>query len=85
MAGLEAALDIWDDVDLAALRTKSLSLTDLFIRLVDTELAAWDVEVVTPRDHASRRSQVAVRVEHGLPMMAALIERGVIGDFRAPT
>ncbi|MET0854644.1 MAG: kynureninase, partial [Microterricola sp.] len=84
MAGLEASLDLWDEVDLEQVRAKSLQLTDLFIALVDSRLAQWGVEVVTPREHSVRGSQVALRVDHGYPIMQALIERGVIGDFRAP-
>ncbi len=84
MAGLEASLNLWDEVDFAQVRAKSLALTDLFISLVETRLAPWGVEVVTPREHAVRGSQVALRVDHGYPIMQALIERGVIGDFRAP-
>lgn len=84
LAGLEASLDLWDDVDMAQLRAKSLQLTELFISLVDSRLAPWGVEVVTPRENARRGSQVALRVEDGYPVMQALIERGVIGDFRAP-
>lgn len=84
MAGLEASLELWDEVDMAQVRAKSLQLTDLFISLVDSRLAPWGVEVVTPREHAVRGSQVALRVDDGYPVMQALIERGVIGDFRAP-
>ncbi|WP_127792255.1 kynureninase [Agromyces sp. LHK192] len=84
LAGLESSLDLWDEVDLAELREKSLRLTELFISLVDARLARWNVEVVTPRTSARRGSQVALRAEHGYPVMQALIARGVIGDFRAP-
>lgn len=84
MAGLEASLDVWADVDMAQLRAKSLQLTDLFISLVETRLARWQLEVVTPREHERRGSQVALRFEDGYAVMQALIERGVIGDFRAP-
>ncbi|WP_408898026.1 kynureninase [Nocardioides sp. R1-1] len=83
MAALEASLDIWEEVSLADIRTKSLALTDMFIRLVEERLPGLGT-VVTPRAHASRGSQVSVRVDDGYPMMQALIERGVIGDFRAP-
>lgn len=82
-AGLEASLEIWDRVDLAELRTKSLALTDLFIELVEARVGEH-VAVVTPRDHAVRGSQVSLRHEDGYAPMQALIERGVIGDFRAP-
>lgn len=82
-AALEASLEMWDRVDMADIRAKSLALSDLFIELVDARLGSH-VEVVTPRDHAIRGSQVSLRHEDGYAAMQALIERGVIGDFRAP-
>lgn len=86
LAGLEASLDLWAEVDLEALREKSLRLTELFISLVDARLGAWDVEVVTPRQSARRGSQVSLRIgaADGYAVMQALIDGGVIGDFRAP-
>jgi kynureninase len=84
LAGLEASLDIWDEVDMALIRDKSLQLTSLFIELVEAELDGLDIEIVTPKDPQRRGSQVALRTENGYPIMQALIERGVIGDFRGP-
>ena len=84
LAALESTLRMWQDVDMAAVRAKSLALTDLFIELVETRLSAWVTDIVVPREHASRGSQVALRVEDGYAVMQALIERGVIGDFRGP-
>ena len=85
VAGLEASLDIWDDVDMELLREKSLRLTELFMSLVDTRLTPrWGIEPVTPRESVRRGSQVSLRHEDGYAVMQALIERGVIGDFRAP-
>ncbi|MFE2728861.1 kynureninase [Kitasatospora sp. NPDC059327] len=80
-AALEASLDIWERADLGAVRAKSLALTDLFVSLVE---GLDGIEVVTPREHARRGSQVALRHADGYPVVQALIERGVIGDFRAP-
>ncbi|MGW6915446.1 kynureninase [Kitasatospora sp. NPDC054939] len=80
-AALDASLDVWERVDLAAVRAKSLALTDLFISLVE---GLDGIEVATPREHARRGSQVALRHADGYPVVQALIERGVIGDFRAP-
>jgi kynureninase len=82
MAALDAALDVFDDVDLAEVRRKSLALTDLFIDLIDEHLP--ELEVITPRDHSSRGSHVSLRHEDGYPIIQALIARGVIGDFRSP-
>ena len=82
MAALEASLDIWDHVDMAALRAASLMLSDQFIAGV--EAACPDLTLATPRDHRMRGSQVSFRHPEGYAMMQAIIARGVIGDFRAP-
>ncbi|MGW4815493.1 kynureninase [Kitasatospora cineracea] len=80
LAALEAALEVWELADPAAVRLKSLELTDLFLELT----ADLDVEPVTPREPARRGSQVALRHPDGHAVVQALIARGVIGDFRAP-
>ncbi len=85
MRALKGALDVWDDVDLVALRKKSLGLTDLFIALVEEKCAGHGLELETPRDHALRGSQVSFRHPHAYEIMQAAIARGVIGDFRAPS
>ena len=82
LAALEAALDIWDQVDLDDLRARSLELTDRFIAGV--EAACPTLTLVTPRDHARRGSQVSFSHPEGYAIMQALIHEGVIGDFRAP-
>lgn len=82
LAALEAALDVWDRVDLADLRAASLALTDQFIAGV--EATCPELVLATPRDHQSRGSQVSFRHPQGYAIMQALIARGVIGDFRAP-
>ncbi|MGV8987390.1 MAG: kynureninase [Cypionkella sp.] len=82
LAALEAALDVWDTVDLDDLRAASLALTDRFI--VGVEATCPTLTLVTPRDHASRGSQVSFRHAEGYAIMQALIAEGVIGDFRAP-
>jgi kynureninase len=83
LSALDAALDVFDGVDLATLRAASLSLTDLFIELVDARLGGA-FEVVTPREHALRGSQVSLRHPAAYGVVQALIERGVVGDFRTP-
>lgn len=82
LAALEAAMDIWDQVDMADLRDRSLALTDRFIAGV--EAACPGLTLATPRDHALRGSQVSFRHPEGYAIMQALIAAGVIGDFRAP-
>ncbi len=95
MAALECGLDIFGAAQalggMAALRTKSLALTDLFIELVEQRCSGHGLGLATPREHAQRGSQVCLTrdyAEDGAPsgayaMVQALIARGVIGDFRA--
>ncbi len=78
------SIAIFEAAEMAALRAKSLALTDFFIELVETRLAGHGLGLVTPRDHAARGSQVALTHEDGWPIMQALIACGVVGDFRAP-
>ena len=82
MLALEASLDVWDGVDLPAVRTKSLALSDLVLGYADAHLPT--VEVVTPRAPRRRSSQVALRMPHAYQVTRALISRRVVGDFRAP-
>ena len=82
LAALEAALDIWDAVNMADLRKASLALTDQFIALV--EASCPGLSLVTPRAHSQRGSQVSFAHPQGYAIMQALIAHGVIGDFRAP-
>jgi kynureninase len=83
LASLEAALAVWEGVSMADVRRVSLSLTDLFIRLVEERLPG-EFEVVTPREHGRRGSQVSLRHPEAYGVVQALIRRGVIGDFRTP-
>lgn len=84
LRALKGALDIWDDVDMQALRAKSVALTDLFILLVEAKCAGYGLKLESPREGAKRGSQVSFEHENAYAVMQALIERGVIGDFRAP-
>jgi kynureninase len=82
MTILEEALELWDDVDIRALRGRSIELSQLFIRSVEARCPV--LRLASPRDPELRGSQVSFAFEHGYAAMQALIARGVIGDFRAP-
>jgi kynureninase len=84
LALVECGLDVFDETDMAAIRAKSLALTDLFIDLVEARCGAHPLGLVTPREHARRGSQVSFTHPHGYAVMAALVNRGVIGDYREP-
>jgi kynureninase len=82
MAILEAALDVWDEVDIKDVRARSIALSQRFIREVEARCPIWTL--ASPRDPEARGSQVSFAFEHGYATMQALISRGLIGDFRAP-
>ena len=82
MAALEAALDVWEGVDLREVHAQSLRLQDQFIKGI--EARAPMLQLATPRSHLMRGSQVSFRHPEGYAIMQALIAEGVIGDFRAP-
>ncbi|MEP7056652.1 MAG: kynureninase [Caldimonas sp.] len=89
LAALECGLDVFGAADahggIAALRRKSIALGELVIEAVEARCAGHGLELTTPRDPAERGSQVSFAHAHGgYAIVQALIERGVIGDFRAP-
>lgn len=96
MSVLQCGIDIYTEAEafggMAALRKKSLALTDLFIQLVEERCQGHGLGLATPREHVARGSQVCLTREEGLgvngqgsgayAIVQALIARGVIGDFR---
>ncbi len=89
LVALEAALDVFDDVDMGQMRVKSNALCDLFIALVEERCAGQGFTLVTPREAGLaepliRGSQVSFAYPEGYAIVQALIRRGVIGDFRDP-
>ena len=82
--GLDATLAAEPLGGMAALRKKSLALTDLFIQLVEARCAGHGLGLATPGDTPRRGSQVCLsRSEGAYAIVQALIARGVVGDFRA--
>lgn len=84
LTALNAALDAFHGVDMAAARTKAGALGDLFIEQVERRCAGRGLTLASPREAAARGGQVSFRHPQGWAVMQNLIARGVIGDFRAP-
>lgn len=82
LAVLQEALRVWDGVDMGDLRLASMRLGDCFI--AEVEARCPSLTLASPRNAAQRGSQVSFAFEQGYAVMQALIDRGVIGDFRAP-
>ena len=83
MAALECGLATFDDVEMAQIRAKSIALSGLFLERVEARLPGR-FTLSSPRDPTARGSQISLIHPEGYQIMSALIDAGVIGDFRAP-
>lgn len=79
---LDQAMTAWEGVSMKDIRVASIELSELFIKEVEARCPQLDL--ASPRDATRRGSQVSFAFEEGYAAMQALIDRGVIGDFRAP-
>jgi kynureninase len=84
LIALDEALNVFDGIDMAQVRQKSVNLCETFIHFVEQECAGFGFELASPRDPKLRGSHVSFRHPSGFPIMQALIKKGVIGDYRAP-
>jgi kynureninase len=82
LAALEVGIDQLLRADMKTLRQKAQKLGELFLSLVDE--CEPVVRIVCPRDAEERGSQVSLGHPDGYAIMQAVIECGVIGDFRDP-
>jgi len=77
-------VDLMLEAPMEALRAKSVRQMELFDALLTQQIGADTFALISPRAPEMRGSQLCYAHEHGWPIMRALIDRGVIGDFRAP-
>ncbi len=81
-AALEVALDVMLTVDMHQVRRKSKHMGNLFIELIQ-QRCPW-FEVGSPVSDEQRGSHVSIIHNQGYAIIQALIERNIVGDFRAP-
>ena len=84
LAAVEVGVDMLLSADMDAIRQKSLALGDTFIQLIKEHLSEYGFTLATPVEPTERGSQISLCSENGYAIMQALIEAGVLGDFRAP-
>lgn len=84
LAGLDTALEVWEDLDLDALWDHARTLTSLFIDLVEQRCDGLGLELRSPRRASQRGAQVSLSHPRAGAVMRTLIDRGVIGDHRPP-
>ncbi|HXJ83597.1 MAG TPA: kynureninase [Candidatus Methylomirabilis sp.] len=84
LAALDAGLELFEAVDLRQVRSKCIALGELFRRVVTQECGGHGLRLASPADPEHCGSQVSYAHPDGYAIVQALIERRVIGDFRAP-
>jgi kynureninase len=85
LAAVDEGVRLTAQAGVAALRAKSIALTELVIALQDAWLAPLGFELASPREPARRGSHVSLRHPLAWQITRALIERcDVIPDFRGP-
>ncbi|MGQ8364713.1 kynureninase [Glaciecola sp. 1036] len=83
MSVLDAALDVFELLDMHQVWQKSLALSDFFHQCLTQLCPNNGLEYLSP-DNAHRGGQLAYTHPHAYQICQALIARNIIGDFRAP-
>ncbi|MDO8862068.1 kynureninase [Haliea sp. E1-2-M8] len=84
LAALDASLDVFAGLDMNQIRAKSSAMTAVFIDGVRSNPICADCQVLTPLAAERRGSQVSLAHPQAYGVAQALIEAGVVVDFRAP-
>lgn len=84
MSALDAAMQVWNKTTPQAVQQKSISLANVVRERVKDESVFSVLEPIGPGPGPAGGSQVSLRHESAYEIVQALIERGVIGDFRNP-
>ena len=82
MAPLLAAMEIFDEVGMAAIRVKSEKLTGFLEYLIAENLPA--VAIITPVNPAERGCQLSLVVPGGKNTYEKILKKGVVCDWRKP-
>ena len=81
-ACLEAALDVFDLIDIGDLRERSIELTEFFIAEIDKTCPM--LRLASPRDFNDRGSHISYHFYNSYAVIQSLIEHNIICDFRMP-
>jgi kynureninase len=81
---VEEGARLLGEAGIGRLRAKGVALTGYLISLADEWLARYGFAVASPRDSGRRGSHVCLRHPEAWRISQALIQAGVIGDYRTP-
>ena len=81
---VEEGARLLGEAGIGALRAKGVLLTDYLIALADAWLTPLGCVLASPRDASRRGSHVSLRHPEAQRISQALIQAGVVGDYRTP-
>ena len=84
MSILDAALDVFSGVEMQDVRYKSAQLTRFCLLCMEAQGLLAELECISPDDSSVRGSQLAFTHTQAYAICQAMIEKGVVADFRAP-
>lgn len=84
MVGVADTIELIGEVSLAAVRDKSVALTEFVVSVVDAGLLGGGVRLGSPRDPAIRGGHVTLSHPDAKQLCAELWNEGIIPDFREP-
>lgn len=84
-APLIGALELFNEAGIDRIRQKSLLLTDYMLKLLEQELAGYDLVICNPINHAQRGGHVYIEHPEAARICKALKMKKVIPDFRTPS
>jgi kynureninase len=84
LAAAEEGIRVSVDAGIDAIRAKGIALTEYAIALHDRSLAPLGFTLGSPREAARRGAHLSIRRSDARGLTRALIEAGVVPDFRAP-
>ena len=84
MSVLDAALAVYEKIDIHQLRKKSIQLTELFMSLLGETGTLRQLQLRSPVSAKIRGSQLAFAHQNSFGICQALAAKQVIADFRSP-
>src|SRR5258708_19694131 len=81
---MEAALDIWAEIDPSLVFAKHAELGDLLVRLAREASGDAAIEVASPISSSERGGFVALRHQAGAAVVGALTNPGLAASFPPP-
>ena len=84
VAAVEEGVRLTAEAGIDRLRAKGVAMTSYLVTLADEWLAPLGFRLASPRDPARRGSHVSLHHPEAWQVCQALIDRGVVPDYRTP-